>query len=51
MVSFQVKAGSVFDNILVCDDPQYAKEVVSEILANREVRILRLCVLLYSTDY
>lgn len=42
MVSFQVKAGSVFDNILVCDEPQYAKEVVNEILANREVRMLRL---------
>ncbi|KAL2507141.1 Calreticulin-3 [Forsythia ovata] len=35
---WQVKAGSVFDNILICDDPQYAKEVVKEIWANnREV--------------
>lgn len=34
---WQVKAGSVFDNILVCDDPQYAKEVVNEILANKEI--------------
>ncbi|KAH6770331.1 calreticulin 3 [Perilla frutescens var. hirtella] len=34
---WQVKAGSVFDNILICDDPQYAKEVVNEILANREI--------------
>lgn len=34
----QVKAGSVFDNILICDDPQYAKEVVEDIWAkNREV--------------
>lgn len=37
VVPLQVKAGSVFDNILVCDDPQYAKEVVNEILANKEV--------------
>ncbi|KAL1535334.1 Calreticulin-3 [Salvia divinorum] len=34
---WQVKAGSVFDNILVCDEPQYAKEVVNEILANKDV--------------
>lgn len=40
IVPLQVKAGSVFDNILVCDDPQYAKEVVNEILANKEVRML-----------
>ncbi|KAM7489687.1 hypothetical protein LguiB_027171 [Lonicera macranthoides] len=34
---WQVKAGSVFDNILICDDPQYAKQVVEEIWAqNRE---------------
>ncbi|CAB4293947.1 unnamed protein product [Prunus armeniaca] len=33
---WQVKAGSVFDNILICDDPQYAKEVVEEIFSNRE---------------
>lgn len=39
-ISLQVKAGSVFDNILVCDEPQYAKEVVNEILANKEVRML-----------
>lgn len=36
-MSLQVKAGSVYDNILVCDDPEYAKEVVQEVLANREV--------------
>lgn len=35
--ALQVKAGSVFDNILICDDPQYAKQVVEEILSNREV--------------
>ncbi|KAG7018410.1 Calreticulin-3, partial [Cucurbita argyrosperma subsp. argyrosperma] len=34
---WQVKAGSVFDNILICDDPQYAKEVVDYTFAsNRE---------------
>ncbi|XP_021828737.1 calreticulin-3 [Prunus avium] len=33
---WQVKAGSVFDNILICDDPQYAKEVVEGIFSNRE---------------
>lgn len=34
----QVKAGSVFDNILICDDPEYAKKVVEEtVVANREV--------------
>jgi len=33
-----VKAGSVYDNILICDDPQYAKQVVDEFMANnREV--------------
>ena len=36
-ISLQVKAGSVYDNILVCDDPEYAKQVVEEIFANREV--------------
>ncbi|XP_015886601.3 calreticulin-3 [Ziziphus jujuba] len=34
---WQVKAGSVFDNILICDDPQYAKQVVDDIFASREV--------------
>ncbi|KAH7681241.1 Calreticulin protein [Dioscorea alata] len=34
---WQVKAGSVFDNILICDDPAYAKQVVEETWAkNRE---------------
>lgn len=35
----QVKAGSVFDNILICDDPEYAKQVVEEVFANREVSL------------
>lgn len=38
-MALQVKAGSVFDNILICDDPQYAKNVVKEIFANREVNL------------
>ncbi|KAG9444650.1 hypothetical protein H6P81_015990 [Aristolochia fimbriata] len=29
---WQVKAGSVFDNILICDDPLYAREVVEDIM-------------------
>lgn len=33
----QVKAGAVFDNILICDDPEYAKDVVQEVFTNREV--------------
>ncbi|PON59113.1 Calreticulin/calnexin [Parasponia andersonii] len=33
---WQVKAGSVFDNILICDDPEYAKQVVDEVFANKE---------------
>jgi hypothetical protein len=34
----QVKAGSVFDNILICDDPDYARHVVDEYFdANKEV--------------
>lgn len=36
----QVKAGSVFDNILICDDPAYAKQVAEEtVLKNREVNM------------
>ncbi|KAE8702945.1 Calreticulin [Hibiscus syriacus] len=31
---WQVKAGSVFDNILVCDDPQYAREIVEDLSGN-----------------
>ncbi|MCO5601459.1 hypothetical protein L7F22_055582 [Adiantum nelumboides] len=27
---WQVKAGSVFDNILICDDPEYARQVAQE---------------------
>lgn len=34
---WQVKAGSVYDNILICDDPQYAKEVVEEIWGKNRV--------------
>lgn len=37
MIWVQVKSGSVFDNILICDDPEYAKQVVQEVFANREV--------------
>ncbi|XP_068646682.1 calreticulin-3-like isoform X2 [Aristolochia californica] len=34
---WQVKAGSVFDNILICDDPVYAREVVEDIMSlNKE---------------
>nr|WMP39824.1 calreticulin-3 [Physalis pubescens] len=33
---WQVKAGSLFDNILICDDPDYAKKVIEEVFANRE---------------
>ncbi|WOL16094.1 hypothetical protein Cni_G24876 [Canna indica] len=34
---WQVKAGSIFDNILICDDPEYAREVAEEnVLKNRE---------------
>ncbi|KAJ6791938.1 calreticulin-3-like [Iris pallida] len=34
---WQVKAGSVFDNILICDDPAYARQVVEEtVIKNRE---------------
>lgn len=43
----QVKAGSVYDNILICDDPDYAREVVEETWAkNKEVQLLFLCLLL-----
>ncbi|KAI3797701.1 hypothetical protein L1987_32964 [Smallanthus sonchifolius] len=34
---WQVKAGSVYDNILICDDPEYAKEVVQEVFTHREM--------------
>lgn len=36
---WQVKAGSVFDNILICDDPQYARQVVEDVWANREAEM------------
>ena len=39
-IALQVKAGSVFDNFLICDDPQYARQIVEDIWAkNREVKI------------
>ncbi|XP_074320061.1 calreticulin-3-like [Silene latifolia] len=31
---WQVKAGSVYDNILLCDDPQYAKQIVEDYFIN-----------------
>ncbi|KAI5390388.1 Calreticulin-3, variant 3 [Lathyrus oleraceus] len=31
---WQVKAGSIYDNILICDDPQYAKQAVEEFMIN-----------------
>ncbi|CAI9108685.1 OLC1v1008356C3 [Oldenlandia corymbosa var. corymbosa] len=34
---WQVKAGSIYDNILLCDDPKYAKEVVEEIWAKNRL--------------
>ncbi|KAI9108630.1 hypothetical protein K1719_020277 [Acacia pycnantha] len=34
--AFQVKGGSVYDNILICDDPEYTKQVVDEVFSNRE---------------
>lgn len=37
-----MKAGSVYDNILICDDPDYAKQVVEEVFANREVSPIRM---------
>ncbi|KAK4779847.1 hypothetical protein SAY87_015953 [Trapa incisa] len=33
---WQVKASSLFDNDLICDDPDYAKQVVEEVFSNRE---------------
>lgn len=29
----------MYDNILICDDPDYAKQVVEEVFANREVSL------------
>lgn len=47
----QVKAGSVFDNILICDDPEYARKAAEETWgANREVtsrKYLQNCCLLF----
>nr|GEV46342.1 calreticulin-3-like [Tanacetum cinerariifolium] len=36
---WQVKVGAVFDNILICDDPEYAEDVVQEVFTNIEVHI------------
>ena len=44
-----MKAGAVFDNILICDDPEYAKDVVQEVFTNREV-CLGFCMAAY-TNY
>uniref|UniRef100_A0A7N2R8G1 DNA topoisomerase (ATP-hydrolyzing) n=1 Tax=Quercus lobata TaxID=97700 RepID=A0A7N2R8G1_QUELO len=33
----QVKGGSVYDNVLICDDPDYATQVVEEVFAKREI--------------
>ncbi|CAH8251425.1 unnamed protein product [Arabidopsis lyrata] len=30
---WQVKAGSIFDNILICDDPEYARSIVDDYFA------------------
>jgi calreticulin len=30
MLLFQVKSGSLFDNVLICDDPDYAKKLADE---------------------
>lgn len=35
-----MKAGSVYDNILITDDPAYAKQVVEEVFSNREVCVI-----------
>lgn len=36
----QVKAGAVFDNVLICDYPEYAKQVAEETWGkNREVGV------------
>lgn len=41
MLILQVKAGSIFDNILICDDPQYARSIVDDYFdQHREVDFL-----------
>jgi len=38
ILTLQVKAGSIFDNILICDDPAYARSIVDDYFAqHREV--------------
>jgi hypothetical protein len=45
LVFLQVKGGSVFDNILLCDDPEYAKQVVADWFANNK-EVTRKCIVL-----
>ncbi|KAL8222822.1 hypothetical protein R6Q57_020221 [Mikania cordata] len=33
---WQVKSGTLFDNVLICDDPEYAKQVVEETLGRNK---------------
>jgi calreticulin len=33
ILTLQVKAGSIFDNILICDDPAYARSIVDDYFA------------------
>lgn len=48
-MAMQVKAGSVFDNILICDDPEYARQVVEDVWGkNREVSCFSSYLLLVS---
>ena len=38
LLILQVKAGSIFDNILISDDPEYARSMVDDYFAqHREV--------------
>lgn len=30
MYACQVKSGTLFDNVLICDDPEYAKKLAEE---------------------
>lgn len=32
----QVKSGTLFDNVLICDDPEYAKQLVEETWAKQK---------------
>ncbi|CAI9304456.1 unnamed protein product [Lactuca saligna] len=33
---WQVKSGTLFDNVLICDDPEYAKQLVEETWAKQK---------------